>query len=148
MILLVHEIVTGGSYLAKFTPDANKAVKTICPHLLRVGAPAGTVKLQITNHNGDPIASTNTRNITSLGTGTNFHGYCNFDLDFHMRAGVEYGVKLVTTGYTLGASYLAWANGFDLGSYEGTYENVSTLGYSAPLDIKCWVERLVQKGVP
>ncbi len=145
MQLLVHELDTS-RYQELTTDHKVKQIVTIRPHLYRKGSPAGTVKVQIRTTADVLVAESAARNISSLGTGTYWHGYANFDVSAHLAKATSYRFTVVTAGYTYAAgSYVAWVSGHELGKYPLGFTPVST--FESAHDIEIWSRRHVRKGI-
>lgn len=145
MILNVHELQT--TLIARLRSDAvPKNVVLVRPRLYRHASPAGTVVIQLQDDNGNLIATSNSRSIAGIGTGTYWHGYADFTIAAALVPNTVYRWVLVQSGYTFGEpAYLGWCNAWDSGAYEGSYGN--TKGYNAPFDLQVWSREQLAKGV-
>lgn len=142
MKFIVYELVTA-LHQEYTTTDDVKNVAVIRPHLYRKGLPAGSVKLQIQDLSGEVIAESDTRLISSLGSGTYWHGVAKFTIAANLSPLTTYRIALIGVGYTYGGSaYVGWVNGFGLGRYASTHS-----GYDAPLDLEIWTRKQLPKGV-
>jgi hypothetical protein len=145
VILAVNELYTT-TYQTLTTDHHNKQLVTLRPHLYRHGSPAGTVTLQIQDNAGSVLASSNTRSIASIGTGTYWHGYANFDVSFMLAKSTTYRVAIVASSYTFSpTAYVGWCGGYDLGKYPHSYTTGSKFDY--PLDLEIFTRQQVKKGI-
>jgi hypothetical protein len=145
MKLIAAELKT--TLIQEVTTDRHrKQIVVVRPHLLRFGAPAGTVKVQILNGSGTLVAESGWRNITDIGSGTYWHGYARFDVSAHLAKDTLYKIAVVASGYAFSeTAYLAWCSGFDLGKYTAEYSE--SRGFLAPLDLEIWTRQQIKKGV-
>jgi len=144
MTLIVEELLT--TLTLEVTTDAKvKQVYAVRPHMYRHGSPAGSVYVEIRTTADAVVATSDTRAITSIGTGTYWHGKSRFVVSAHLAPNTTYKVVLIASGYTFAeAAYLGWANSFDLASLEATY--TPAVGFSAPLAVEMWTRRHAPKG--
>ena len=145
MILIVHELLTELSQDIATDYKVHQVV-SVRPHLYRHGSPAGSVALEIRDAEGNTVAASNTRSIDSIGSGTYWHGYAEFQISAQLMKDTSYRLVLTASGYTFDESgYLGWCNGFDLGKYEAGYS--PSQWFSAPLDFEVWSRAQVKKGI-
>jgi hypothetical protein len=144
--LLAYELKSS-LYQELATDHHVHSVYAIRPHLLRFGSPAGTLTMEIRDSSGQVMFTSETIAISSIGSGSYWHGYVRFLLSGHLSKFTNYRIGLVAGGgYSFSESgYIAWCNGFDLGKYAGSYANA--VGWSAPLDLEIWEYDYMKKGV-
>ncbi len=123
----------------------------IRPHLYIHGAPAGSLKLQVTDANGSLIDQSETLAISALNSGITSlgfaHGFFRFLIDTSLKASTTYGVSLVATGYTFAeAAYVGWCKDFDLRKVSADY--TPNTGDHSALNMELWerVETLRRLG--
>jgi hypothetical protein len=118
----------------------------IRPHILKVGAPAGSLYLEVRTAADVLIQASETVTIASItaATGTYFHGYVRFAIPITLLKNTSYYVVMQSTGYTFAESaYIAWCNDFDLRKYSTEYTaNAAT----AALDMEMWEYKLITRG--
>lgn len=136
MKLIVHEITTSVSQA--LTPDRNRQVSVVRPHLYIHNKPVGTLKVQIASSDGTLIAESNLVNIQDITVLPYFHGYVRFDVSAHLKRDVKYVVSVVAGGgYSFSESgYVGVCNDFDSRKY-ATDVTVTHPRY-APLDLEVW----------
>ncbi len=121
--------------------NRNVNCQVIRPHLLRFANPSGSLFIQIQDANGQPIKDSNTVAISTLfdtDNLTHFHGYIQFDIDFHFKKETIYNISLRSTGgYTFAEpNYIAWCNDWEHRKYNAAYTpNGDTAG---ALDLEIW----------
>lgn len=125
-----------------------KMIKGIRVNLIRVGSPAGSVFAQLQTAGGVEMISSDSRTISSLGSGNNWMGLVPFDLEAGLLANTNYFFSLGISGYTYSeAAHLAWAVDWgydDEGKNPGFYTPYGV--DDAPLDIEIWEKKLITKG--
>lgn len=138
----MHELET--ERVQKVTASRDMSLAHVRPHLLKVGAPAGSLKLELRDGNGRKISESNTVTIGSIST-QNFHGYVRFDVSWQFEEGQSYKIALVPSGYSfLDSDYIGWVAEFENRKY--------ALGYtvngvdSSPLDMELWESKQRVRG--
>lgn len=120
-------------------PSKNCLVYAIRPHLYVKGTPAGSLKLQLLDSNGELIKESESVSISSINSASYFHGYVRFYIDFYMKRDVSYIVKLSSTGYTYSDNaYAGWISDENLVKYELNYTPTKSI-YNA-LDLEIWTK--------
>jgi hypothetical protein len=144
--LLLH-LLESSIYQEETSDYAMHKIGAIRPHLMRFGNPAGNLTMQIQDRAGEPLFTSETINISSIGSGTYWHGYYPFLITGMLRKFTPYRFVLIAGGgYSFSESaYIGWCNGFDLGKYIPEY--AGGIGWSAPLDLEIWSYEQVIKGV-
>jgi hypothetical protein len=137
------DIVLRGTLFQQMLATKSHDIVAIRPHILKVGSPGGTLKIQTTDINGELIAESNTVNISSIGTLSNFHGYVRFDINFPVLTGKAFRVQLVAGGgYTASdAAFISWVLDYDLRRYIANYE--PSTGENSPFDVEFWQQRTI-----
>jgi len=149
--LVVYELVsnTGSDQLRQIvtTPsDRHTVVAAVRPHLVIIGTPAGSLKVDIQNSSGTVLYSSETIAISTITTANAFHGYVRFYLNAVLAASTNHYISLQSSGgYVYSdTSYVGWANDFDLRKYEASYS--PSTGLDAALDTEIWSYNLITKG--
>lgn len=136
--LIVHELE--GSLFQKLTVGARPIqLSAVRPHLIRYGAPAGTLKLQIQTEAGDLIAESAALPAAGVGSAAAYwHGYQRFLIDSHLKENTTYRLAIVgASGYAFSeAAYIGWVNDDSYRKVQPTY--YPNRGGSAPLDFELW----------
>lgn len=136
MKLIVSELETGNLY-QNMSPTSNQNIEAIRPHLYIQGNPAGSLKIQIQDNNGELIAESDYITIASITSAANFHGYVRFYINASLISGTTYRIKLASTGYTnVPGTFVGWCNDYDLKKYEYAYSPNTEV--SKPLDMEIW----------
>lgn len=142
MKILVNELISERAQ--KVTATRDMSVAYVRPHLLKVGAPAGNLKLELRDANGRKIAESGSVSIASIST-QNFHGYVRFDVSWQFEEGQTYEIALVPSGYSfLDSDYIGWVAEFENKKYD--------LGYTingieaSPLDMELWESKQRVRG--
>jgi len=137
MKLVVIEL---GNSLVQKIATGSKAIQlyAIRPHLYRHNAPVGSVTVQVQDMLGNVIGSSDTIAISSIGSGTYWHGYQRFLISTMLQKNTSYQIALVASGgYTFSESaYVGWCNDFDLRKVPATF--TPNFGTNGALDMEFW----------
>lgn len=137
MDLAVIELIT--DLYQSITMTKNVNLTNVRMHLLKHGAPAGSLKVQILDTNGFLIEESNVVTIASItaATGAYFHGQVRFDISTPLMSGQTYRINLVGVGYTFSETdYIAVNN--DLNFAKVTKDYIPTESFDYALDMELW----------
>lgn len=111
----------------------------IRPHILKVGNPAGSMRILVQDTLGNTLYTSASVAISALGV-DHFHGVVKFDVEFGFEENQSYDIVLDTVGYTFGASdYISWCLDYDLRVYDLDYTTNSVL--FSPYKMEIWERR-------
>lgn len=123
----------------RMNPSRPVIATNIRPHILKVGNPAGSMRILIQDTDGNTLYTSSQVAISLLGT-DHFHGVVTFDVDFGFQENIEYDVVLDTVGYTFNSSnYISWCLDYDLRVYDLDYTANSL--YHSPYRMEIWERR-------
>lgn len=127
------------------TRSAN--IVNIRPHVIKHGAPAGSLKVQILDSNGFLIKESNAVAISSISTATYAHGYLKFDLNIPILKDQLYQIKLVAfNGYVFSDNnHIGFCRDFDLRKVTADYS--PSVGFSSAFDIELWERKMTDRSV-
>jgi hypothetical protein len=136
MTLLVNEIIT--SVYQAITPNKNKIIAVIRPHLYIKNRPIGTVKVQLMTADRTIINESLPITISTITASNEYHGYVTFYIDAFLKKDVTYLVNVVCEGgYTFSNSaYCGVCNDYDLRKYKT--QSPIKHQRNAPLDLEVW----------
>lgn len=113
--------------------------EAIRPHVLKIGNPAGSMRILVQDTLGNTLYTSSSVAISSLGA-DHFHGVVKFDVYFGFEENQSYDIVLDTVGYTFGASdYISWCLDYDLRVYDLDYTTNSVL--FSPYKMEIWERR-------
>ncbi len=137
MKLIVHELEAAG-ISQEVTATANVIVRAIRPHIYRHNMPAGKLKIEIYDSGNTLISTSESLDISNIGSADFFHGYVRFYVDAYLSKDQTYTFELVGhDGYSFSeSSYIGWCNGFDLAKYPASTTPANKFSY--PLDFEVW----------
>lgn len=122
----------------KFTPDSNKFVGAVRPHLYLHNHPAGSLKVQICAEDGTLLAESDEVEMSDITSANYYHGYVRFLITANLMKDVPYLFRVVgINGYTFNeSSYCGVCNDYDLQKYPRTSPPVANR--FAALDFEIW----------
>lgn len=137
MKLIVFEVKSEGVY-QEVTPTRNVNVEAIRPHLIKHANPAGSIKVQIQDNNGDLITESSPVAISDLSNSTYFHGHIRFDINASLKKDETYRIAVVGTGgYSFSESdYIGVCNSWEHSSYAASYSPATN--EKAPFALEIW----------
>lgn len=149
MRLLVHELVANsgvGSLLQWISTKSKKEHLThVRPHLLKFGAPAGALTVQLVDEDGNVLTTSESVDIDDISSADYFHGYVRFEIEYVLEAETRYGLLLQSSGYSFSESaYIGWCADRDLAKYEKQFSAQADEDY--PLDVENWTRQKRVKG--
>lgn len=137
MKLVVIEL---GNSLVQTVAVGSKSIQlyAIRPHLYRHNLPTGSLTVQVQDALGNVINLSDTISISSIGSGTYWHGYQRFLISTMLQKNTTYQIALVASGgYTFSESaYVGWCNDFDLRKVPANF--TPNFGTNAALDMEFW----------
>ena len=140
MTLIVHEFkntLQGGTIFQWVKTTEGKDFWGIRAHLLRFGNPSGTIQFKIYDVNDRLVQAGPAIPLSSIGTGTYWHGYYPLENKLDLPAGIYKFLLATSGGYSFGGgNYVGWCNDYDLRKYELDYLSDSDL--KDPLDFEAW----------
>ncbi len=122
-----------------FIPTRNANLAFVRPHIVRIGNPAGSLKVQLQTELGFLLQETNLVAINTIGlngvaTLDFAHGYTRFTAPFPVAKDIEYRIALVGSGYTYSdAAHV----GFVIANPDFSKVTQNYSG-SNPLDFELW----------
>jgi hypothetical protein len=137
-VTLLIEEVRSTPLFQQLTPLRDSVIYAVRPHLVKYGAPTGTLTLQILDTNNEVQFQSSPLDVTTISASNYWHGYQTFNIKAAVKKNNDFRVGLVAGGgYSFSESaYIAWANGYDLGKYAPTYPK--PYGLNAPRDLEVW----------
>lgn len=143
MKLIAHELVTTLSQ--KITMSRDLMTYAIRPHLIKYGAPTGSLIISIKSESGDLLAQSSAVTVESITDEDYFHGEVRFLISNPLREGVSYNIELSSTGgYAYDFSnFIGWCNAYDLAKVGSSYSPSS--GLNAPLLMEIWERKTVSR---
>jgi hypothetical protein len=82
----------------RIQPERNLLVRGFRPWLVRTGAPAGTIRLELRDTSGQLIAASDAMDAADVGEGDHWTGDQGFLLEAALQSGVTYVLALVGGG--------------------------------------------------
>lgn len=147
MKLIVHELVSS-LYWAVESPLDPRVIRGIRPHLLRYGAPTGSLYMEIRKASDETLyATSETIAVSSIPVGTYWHGFIRFYTNFILPASTNLKVYLKSSGgYAFAeTAYIGWCIEWDsLRKYDMSSDYFVT--EDAPFDCELWGYKNVTKG--
>lgn len=140
MKLLMEDLDT--SLTQKFKATKNGDIYAIRPHIYVAGNPAGSLYVSLLDVNQKTIATSAAVTIASITSAAYFHGYVRFLVSAQVKKDQYYYVKLHSSGYTLGASFVALCKDFDLQKYD----RATAQAWESAYDIEFWGYKNTTKG--
>ena len=149
MKLIVDELGLGATnelFQEITVGDHSRHVTNIRPHLYRHNSPAGSLRIDVRDLNGEIAKSSDTLLISAIDPGNDFfHGEIRFDIDFSFRVGETYRIYLVGLTYTfVEGAYIGWCRDFDLRKYPLGYTPDGPFNTSLLMEL--WDNRFSREG--
>jgi len=111
----------------------------IRPHILKLGAITGDLKISVYDETGNTLISeSNTVDISSISSATYFHGVVRFDINVGFKRDTSYIVRLEGTGaYSPSDTiHVGWCRDFDLRKFDANY--LQNVGYNSAFLFEVW----------